>query len=99
MSFTGVSDGYVDTGVKLFDTNKAFSIYIDFNGSDGNHSEDITVLHCMYERHPFNGLAIDILHSSYRIASLSSTLNTTVGYMSKDNQRYLITHEKNSEII
>lgn len=99
LSFTGVSDGYVDTGVKLFDTNKAFSIYIDFNGSDGNPSERATVLHCMHEHGPYNGLAIDISRGCYRIASLSSTLDTTVGHMSKDNQRYLITHEKNSEII
>ena len=99
LSFTGVSDGYVDTGVKLFDTNKAFSIYINFNGSDGNHSENTTVLHCMYEHSPYNGLAIDIFRGRYRIVSLSSTLDTTVGYMLKDNQRYLITHEENSEII
>ena len=99
LSFTGVSDGYVDTGVKLFDTNKAFSIYIDFNGSDGNPGSSVTVLHCMYERTPYNGLAIDTTDGRYRVVSLSSTLDTTVEYTSKDNQRFLITHEKNSERI
>ena len=99
LSFTGASDSYVDTGVKLFDTNKAFSIYIDFNGSDGNIDGGSTVLHCMYEQPPYNGLAIDINGYVYRVVSLSNMFNTYFDYTSRDNQRYLITHEENSGII
>ena len=99
LSFTGASDSYVDTGVKLFDTNKAFSIYMDFNGSDGNIDGGSTVLHCMYENPPYNGLALDINGLHYRIVSLSDFFVTTFDYTSTYNQRYLITHEENSGII
>ena len=59
--FNGESD-FVDTGVKLFDSDKNFSIFIDFTGnmsSQGNAYASRAVMHCMKEASPWNGLVLD----------------------------------------
>jgi hypothetical protein len=47
MTFNGTST-YIDTGIKLFDTPKDFTIFVDFN-DEGTRTHFDTVYHCMYE--------------------------------------------------
>ena len=46
-TFNGTST-YIDTGIKLFDTPKDFTIFVDFNDA-GTRTHFDTVYHCMYE--------------------------------------------------
>ena len=53
-TFNGTSD-FIDTGVKLFDTAKDFTIYIDFTEGTGNEKNS-TIFHCINEQSPYRGL-------------------------------------------
>lgn len=55
-TFNGTSD-YIDTGIKLFDTAKDFTIYIDF--ADGTGNKNNSVFHCIYEQPPYRGLCLN----------------------------------------
>lgn len=46
-TFNGTST-YIDTGVKLFDTQKDFTLFVDFTDTT-TRANNMTVLHCMYE--------------------------------------------------
>lgn len=56
-TFNGTSD-YIDTGIKLFDTAKDFTIYIDFADGTGNKNNN-SVFHCIYEQPPYRGLCLN----------------------------------------
>lgn len=56
-TFNGTSD-FIDTGVKLFDTAKDFTIYIDFAEGTGNKNNN-SVFHCIYEQPPYRGLCLN----------------------------------------
>lgn len=56
-TFNGTSD-FIDTGVKLFNTAKDFTIYIDFTSGTSN-KENASVFHCIYEVSPYRGLCLN----------------------------------------
>lgn len=94
MSFDGNLG--IDTGVKLFDSDKDFTIYIDVTGNDSG--VDKTVLHCMMESNPYPGLAFDLYSNKYRFAYGEDTYLTSYYSSSKENQRYIITKTSGSGI-
>ena len=100
---------YIDTGVKLFDTDKSFSIYIDFIGKvpSGNKQAERTVLHCMNEIEPWNGIVLDGQKSSkMRIASAGDQLalldnnGNEISYFNNTlRQKYVLVKEQGSNIL
>lgn len=63
-TFDGVDD-YIDTGVKLFDEPKDFTILF-YAYLDSNNLGNATVFHCINEVSPFRGLSCDMA-GKYRI--------------------------------
>lgn len=55
--FNGTSD-FIDTGVKLFDTAKDFTIFMDWTEGTGNKNNN-SVFHCIYEQPPYRGLCLN----------------------------------------
>lgn len=55
-TFNGTSD-YIDTGVMLFDTNKDFSVFIDFTPEVITKS-NINLFNCQKEQSPYPGINI-----------------------------------------
>ena len=55
-TFNGTSD-YIDTGIKLFDTAKTFTIFIDYT-STANYETQVVVFHCIHEVSPWRGLCL-----------------------------------------
>ena len=94
VTFDGAN--YIDTDVRLYDTDKSFSVYIDFNGDSSMQllpaNTGHAVLHSMREAVNYEGFCLDIINRSYRFATERSqrALNYTID--SDSNQRYLITH-------
>lgn len=64
-SFNGTSD-FIDTNVKLFDTQKDFTLFIDFanaspqNNVSGADFTPIPVLHCIKEVKPWPGIDLSL---------------------------------------
>ena len=79
MTFNGTSD-YIDTGVKLYDTNKDFAILMEFENPTNDQSE--TLIHCMYESSPWYGVTMKVdrnLLFSVVGTSLMETFISTTG--------------------
>lgn len=98
-TFDGVDD-YIDTGIELFDTNKDFSIFIDFSDTGYTQNSQATILHCMYEGSMGNeilypGIALSVQwndSTKYGCLGGKYILSNTVG--SYNNMKLLI--EKNT---
>ena len=100
---------YIDTGVKLFDTDKSFSIYIDFISKSlgGSDQSQRTVLHCMNEISPWNGIVIDgqksgrmrIASASDQLALLDNNGNEIDYFNSTLRQKYVLVKEQGSNIL
>lgn len=91
VTFNGAN--YIDTDVTLYDADKSFSVYIDFNGNSSNPNTDCTVLHSMREAGDYEGFCLDIQRGTYRFATerqQKELLNYS--HNSVSSQRYLITH-------
>lgn len=79
-TFNGTSD-YIDTGTQLFDTNKDFTIFLDFESSeiqDNISLEDITpkpILHCIKENNPWPGIDVAIHTFDYNSSSTGCSTN------------------------
>ncbi len=56
-TFNGTSD-YIDTGIKLFDTAKTFTIFVDYTTATPTSHNQATILHCLHEVSPFRGLCL-----------------------------------------
>lgn len=56
-TFNGTSD-YIDTGIKLFDTAKTFTIFVDYTTSGTVGVGNATVFHCLHEASPYRGLCL-----------------------------------------
>lgn len=107
-TFNGTSD-FVDTGVELFDTDKDFSILIDFTGGMddiGISGGGKAVIHCLHETSPWNGVVLDGNHTkSFRVASgseqtfLLDSDGARLPYYSRKNQKYIIVKEKGNNIL
>ena len=93
-TFDGTSN-YIDTGVKLFDAQKDFTILLD--ATPNTSSSMATILHCMHEVSPYNGLLLDISNGSYRVGfsndriglgaiGLTSRFKVSVSYFGVDGK-------------
>lgn len=67
--FNGTSD-YIDTGIKLFDTAKDFTIIV--KASFNTLASEKTLFHCMNESSPYPGVCVDG-NSGVRIVYTNST--------------------------
>ena len=56
-TFNGTSD-YIDTGIKLFDTAKTFTIFVDYATTTSTSNAQATIFHCLHELSPFRGLCL-----------------------------------------
>lgn len=57
VTFTGTAGQEIDTGVQLFDTDKPFTVLIDWSHTTQPFSIDQAVIaHCMHEAPPYPGL-------------------------------------------
>lgn len=56
-TFNGTSD-YIDTGVKLFDTAKDFTILVDCTMTPGQAANYTPIFHCQHEVSPYYGLSL-----------------------------------------
>ena len=56
-TFNGTSD-YIDTGIKLFDTAKTFTIFVDYATTTPTSNNQATIFHCLHEVSPFRGLCL-----------------------------------------
>ena len=57
-TFNGTSD-YIDTGIKLFDTAKTFTIFIDYASNTPTANNKATIFHCLHEQAPsYRGLCL-----------------------------------------
>ena len=55
-TFNGTSD-YIDTGIKLFDTAKDFTLFVDYATATPTSDIQSTILHCLHEEAPgYRGL-------------------------------------------
>ena len=87
-TFNGTSD-YIDTNVKLFDTAKDFTIYIDFTEGTGNKANN-SVFHCIYEQSPYRGLCLNWTTNGYFLGGQNFS-KSTEGYLTNLNVgKYLI---------
>ena len=66
--FNGTSD-YIDTGVKLFDTAKDFTILLHANTSAINGA-NIPIFHCLNESSPYPGLGIQASNNNVKLNRL-----------------------------
>lgn len=78
MTFNGTSD-YIDTGVKLYDTDKDFAILMEFENPTKENSE--TLIHCMREADPWPGVTMkvdgDLLFSVVGSTLMQTSISTT----------------------
>lgn len=96
-TFNGSSD-YVDTGVMLFDTDKDFTIVVDFqtdrsgiaSGSNGQ------IVHCCYEENPWPGMSLMYRYSNSINLAGSTLLDST---KTSDRNLVVITKDAANSII
>lgn len=97
-TFNGTSD-YIDTGVKLFDTDRNFTIFIDFVNGTNADSAQTTIFHCMNEENPYPGISLKPYAGKIKVDYYGNSKcevgNTTEGVQNK----LIIKKEKNSNII
>lgn len=98
-TFNGISD-YIDTGVQLFDTDKDFTVFLDFMNGEGNVDvKQNTILHCMKEQNPYYGLSIRPLTSTEHIkVDYYGNVDLDSIIISKPT-KLIITHTKTSNTI
>ena len=96
-TFNASNSDFVDTGVQLFDTDKDFTIFLDFEGSTNNTatSNAHTLLHCMHETSPWNGLSFAISAGGYQIDYQGNTTrnkwnNFSINYNNTNNHKIVI---------
>ena len=88
-TFNGTSD-YIDTNIKLFDTPKDFTLYIDFTDGTGNEIND-SVFHCIYEQTPYRGLCLNWLDNNKFNIGGQDFSKSGEGYLNNLNAgKYLI---------
>ena len=91
-TFNGRSD-YIDTEVQLFDTDKDFTIFLDFINGDGNTSTLNTILHCMEEQSPYYGLSIKPSSKYIKVDYYGNADQDNI--IISEPTKLIITHTKN----
>lgn len=66
---------YIDTGIKLFDTNKDFTVEAWATTGSSQASTQATLLHCCKETNPYPGLSCALSNANLRIAVTSKNPN------------------------
>lgn len=96
-TFNASNGDFVDTGVQLFDTDKDFTIFLDFEGSANNASSANahTLLHAMHEIYPWNGLSFAISAGGYQIDYQGNTTrnkwnNFSISHNDTNNHKIVI---------
>nr|DAM43269.1 MAG TPA: CotH kinase protein [Bacteriophage sp.] len=82
---------HLDTGIPLFDTNKAITMYVDYTPTFGSYSNEPTLLHCVKEVNPWCGFSLGVHNNMYRI--FYPTVNSYhlgISSNSVDNQKFII---------
>lgn len=77
-AFNGTSD-YIDTGVKLFDTAKDFTILLDVDLSQAN-ANNTCVFHCIAEVSPWRGLNLSYVNTSTPLGYFFGGNGSNVGF-------------------
>ena len=88
-TFNGASD-YIDTGIKLFDTAKTFTIFVDY-ASTTAYATPAVAFHCVHEVSPWRGLCLMKVANSdtYFIGGQAGGQNSYATNM-PGNGKYLI---------
>lgn len=99
-SFNGTSD-YIDTGVQLFDTDKDFTIFIDFASSSTQNTQTspttpVPVFHCTYEQSPWAGLSLCNPGSAWNMQSININ---TLPIADTTRQKYVFTKDALNTLI
>lgn len=93
---TTVFDGtnYIDTGIKLFDTDKDFSLFLHYKGSENNTSvlNKHVVMHCMYEAMPYDGIVYQIVDGKYSL-NYNQWRGLKYQYNDVSEHKLIIVHE------
>lgn len=97
--FDGISD-YVDTGVKLFDTDKAFTIFLEFeSASDATMVEyGHNLLNSQIEQFPYPGIVIRNQNGSMCIVDGNNN-NRSLGIADTSKHKLMINHEMGASTI
>ena len=81
-TFNGTSD-YIDTGIQLFDTDKDFTVFLDFQ-SVGSLINNATLFFCMTEVTPYPGLCVR--SNTVGVHQTTTTTNTSYNVNSTSNR-------------
>ena len=82
----------IDTGIKLFDSNKAFTIFVDFTPK-GSQVNGARLLQCLYDVSPYNGI---------RVSVVGGTDSNGLGAINQNDEtrhKLVITKEANSNTV
>ena len=99
-TFDGIDD-YIDTEIKLFDTDKDFTIFIDFASSatqntQASSTSSVQVFHCVREERPWPGLSLCNFGSAWNMQSINiNTLPVT----DTTRQKYVFTKDALNTLI
>lgn len=85
--FDGTSD-YIDTGVKLYDTNKEFTIVLDYVEGTGN-AGSAAIMSCMSPANPWPGILLQGSSGVYKLVCDKFNQNLS-GFGVNDGKRHKI---------
>ena len=92
--FNGTSD-YIDTDIQLRKEDISFTIFLHVS-KDSNETSHNTVLHCMHEASPYDGLMLDYYANEFNIICGTGSAITGVSEteISEDGIYVAVTHEQ-----
>ena len=94
----------IDTGIKLFDSNKAFTIFVDFT-PQGSQLNGARLLQCLYDVSPYNGIRVSVVGGTKYGMVYNEKSNTDANGLGAINQndetrhKLVITKEANSNTV
>lgn len=96
-TFNGTSD-FIDTQTKLFDIDKDFTIFIDFINGENINDPQKTILHCMNETSPYNGISVKTFEDRLKVDYYGHSV-TNDGIITGVQNKLIIKKTKNSNAI
>lgn len=92
---------YIDTNVQLFDTDKAFTLYLNFAGSSEIQNVNSTrmLCHCMHEISPWPGLCVRPHNGQYWMAYFTGNGALFAGVNNTDVHNFAVTKEAGSNVV
>lgn len=76
-TFNGTSD-YIDTGIKLADENKEFTIKLSVTAGSPNSTANVTIFHSMHEAAPYYGYGLMGRNGKYMVVGDTKEQTTTI---------------------